>query len=492
MSIRFKFIIGLTLAFALLFLAINFFMLTNARLTDEKNITGDLNSIEKNGQFYVKQDLLVNNETISTDSFSAEAENIVGDLGKSANIFFAAYSLDGKLIAANNQTVFERIPDSDLLIAKGGKTAYTIKTMDGKTTAVFSFPVTLNGQTIGILRCINDYTAVYRQSEKSLQLINMITLAGFLVSLLFAGILSRSVITPIRRLCLNLKNTAGDIQKNQIDPTKIRNQVKLTRRDELGDLSRSITDLIDKISQQMAMINSDRDELSRVSEYRRDFYNIVTHELKTPLTSIKGYAEVVRDNGFTDPDFFNTAMARIIEESDRLHEMVISLLEESKLGSSVEMPFERVNTAEIVANVCDSMRYKADKYGREIRVLPMPDAWVLGNPQSLKELMINLLDNAVKYASKNDIEVSIRCESEQVFLEIQNSADLLSQEEADQLFIPYHRNRDTAATGENGSIGLGLSICRQIVEKHKGNIRLTVSNAGKLTATVTLPAYRGL
>jgi signal transduction histidine kinase len=490
MSIRIKILVGLVLVFALLIGAINLFMLENIRMNDEKSITKDLNAIESNGQFYVKQDLLINNNTIDPDSFASEADEVVSDLSNTTNISFAAYGLTGQLIASNNEAVFKNLPNNDLRLATGGKTAYTIKNSEGKTTATFSFPVILNGQKIGILRCISDYTSVYSQSEQSIRQINIITLSGFLICLLFAAVLSRSVITPIRRLCINLKITAGDIQSNHLDPNKIREHVKLTRKDEIGDLSRSIVDLIDKISQQMTVINSDRDELSRVSAYRRDFYNVVTHELKTPLTSIKGYAEVARDNGFTDREFFDKAMTRIMEESDRLHEMVVSLLEESNLNSAVEMPFGRVNFTEIAQNVCDSMKYKADKYGREIRLHPTTEAWVLGNPQSLKELVINLLDNAIKYTSGNDIEVRVSQNSEHVIFEILNSADILSQEEADHLFTPFYRNQESAH--EKGSVGLGLSICKQISEKHKGTILLTVTGKGKLSATVRLPIYRGL
>lgn len=492
MSIRIKIIVGLVLAFALIFLAINVSMLANARLTNEKTVSEDLNTIRSNGQFYVKQDLLVNNYTISPDSFSAEAEDIVDDLSKSANINFAAYTLEGAFVASNNPTVFEHLPPNDVRKAVQGKTAYTIQTTGNKTTVVFSFPVVLSGQKIGIIRCINDYTAVFSQSESSIWLINMITLAGFGVCLLFAAILSRSVITPIRRICYNLRDTAGDIKNNRIDPAKIRRNIKLTRKDELGDLSRSIADLIDKISQQMAVINSDREELSRVSEYRRDLYNIMTHELKTPLTSIKGYAEVARGNGFSDREFFDTAMARIIEESDRLHGMVISLLEGSRLGSAVEMPFERVNLSEIVQSVCDSMKYKADKYGRQIHLAPLGEAWVLGSPQELRELLINLVDNAVKYATEDDIEITVREDLGQVVLEVKNSADIPSQQEAEHLFTPFYQHKETTRQDEKGSIGLGLSLCKQIAEKHAGTIRLTVTGYAKLTATVVLPAYRGL
>lgn len=490
MSIRVKIFIGLVLVFSLLIGAVNLLMLQNFRVSDEKSVKKDLNEIQRNAQFYVRQDLLVNADTIGQDSFSSESENIVDDLSKTSNLYFAAYDLAGQPVAPKDEAAFAKFADHDLKLAVEGKTAYTIRSAGGKTTAALAFPVVLNGQAIGILRCVSDYSAVYSQSDRSVRLVNLVILSGFVMCLLFGAILSRSVISPIRRLCLNLKSIAGDLQDNHLDPDRIKDHIKLARRDEIGDLSRSIADLLRLISRQMAVIGSDRDELKRVSAYRRDFYNIVTHELKTPLTSIRGYAEVARENGFTDRAFFETAMTRIVEESDRLHEMVVSLLEKSSLHSAVEIPFERVSLSDIVQSVCESMKYKAGKYGREICFQPDAEAWVLGNAQALKELVINLLDNAVKYASESGIDVRVGADAAHVTLEVRNRADNVSPAEAGHLFLPFRQSREPAH--ERGSVGLGLSICKQIAENHRGSISVAVTDEGIFLAAVCLPVYRGM
>lgn len=490
MSIRIKILAGLIVVFALILGAINFIMLGNYRTNDEQSISRDLGTIQNNGLFYTKQDLLINNDSIDSDSFAAEADSIVSDLGKTTNTFFAAYTLSGKLITSNGETVFKHLPDTDLKLATQGKAAYHIETAQGMTMVAFSFPVTINGQKIGILRCLNDYTSVFTQSDNSIRLINAITLAGLLLCLLFGAVMSRSVISPVRRLCTNLKKTAGAIQSDRLDTQTIRERLNLKRRDEIGDVTRSIVDLIDKISLQIAVINKDRAELSRISEYRKDFYNIVTHELKTPLTSIKGYAEVARDNGFNDKEFFDKAMTRIVEESDRLHEMVVTLLEESKLNSSVEMPLDRIDLTDAAKNVCDSMKYKADKYGRVIHTNLQGQSWVLGNLERLRELIINLVDNAIKYADQSGIDVGITQEAGYVKLEISNSIACTDVDENAGFLIPA--NGSQGAAHEKGSVGLGLNICRQIVEKHNGTIRFSVQSDRKLCVSVVLPVYRGL
>jgi signal transduction histidine kinase len=487
MSIRIKILAGLIAVFGIIFAAANFIMVRSYTSDAESAVRRDLATINSTCQFYTTQNLLINNDPINSDSFSSEADSIVDDLGKSQNIYFAAYTLNGRFITSNGETVFRHQQGSDLALAIKGKSGYYIKTTGSKTIVTYSFPVVVSGQKIGILRCINDYSSIYLENEKNLQLINLIILGGFLLCLVFGVVFSGSVISPVSRLSHNLKKASDDIKNNSLDPKKVSERLSVTRRDEIGDLTRSIVDLSDKISQQMEVINKDREELSRLSEYRRDFYNVVTHELKTPLTSIKGYAEVAKDNGFSDRDFFDMAMSRIIEESDRLHEMVVGLLEGSSLNKAVDMPLDRVELSQIASSVCESMRYKAEKYAREIRFSSLGSCWVLGNPQRLRELVINLLDNAIKYASDPSIELCVREDGSRILLEVVNSVRFTSLQDGG-LVLPA----SDPVNREKGSVGLGLGICRQIVDKHNGSIKFAMRDGGKLSVTVSLPVYRGL
>lgn len=487
MSIRLKILAGLVAVFTVIFVAANFIMFRSYTSDAEAAVRRDLGTLNSTCQFYTKQDLLINNDPINPDSFSSEADSIVDDLGKSQNIFFAAYTLGGQFIMSNGETVFRHQQGSDLALAVNGKSGYNIKTTGDKTIVTYSFPVVVDGQKIGILRCINDYSSIYLENEKNLKLINFIIFGGFLLCFIFGVVFSGSVITPISRLCHNLKKASEGIKSNSLDPKMVSEHLNMRRRDEIGDLTRSIVDLSDKVSLQMDVINKDREELSRLSEYRRDFYNVVTHELKTPLTSIKGYAEVARDNGFSDREFFDMAMSRIMEESDRLHEMVVNLLEGSSLNKAVDMPLDRVELSQIASGVCESMRYKAEKYSREIRFESFGSCWVLGSSQRLRELVINLLDNAIKYAKDAAIDLKIREDGGRVLLEIVNSVRFSSLQDGGLVLPSADPDKR-----EKGSVGLGLGICRQIVDKHNGNMKFAMRDDGKLSVTVSLPVYRGL
>jgi signal transduction histidine kinase len=133
------------------------------------------------------------------------------------------------------------------------------------------------------------------------------------------------------------------------------------------------------------------------------------------------------------------------------------------------------------------MRYKAEKYAREIRFSSLGSCWVLGNPQRLRELVINLLDNAIKYASDPSIELCVREDGSRILLEVVNSVRFTSLQDGG-LVLPA----SDPVNREKGSVGLGLGICRQIVDKHNGSIKFAMRDGGKLSVTVSLPVYRGL
>ena len=147
----------------------------------------------------------------------------------------------------------------------------------------------------------------------------------------------------------------------------------------------------------MKTIDSDRYELKRLSEYRKVFYDNVTHELKTPLTSIKGYAEVLEENGFTDKEFFDKGISHIMSESDRMYNMVVTLLELSRMSDAVNVPKERVNLNDLMQQVCEGMQFKAEKFGDAIELTVRQRAVVMGSDTQLKEIFINIIDNAIKY-----------------------------------------------------------------------------------------------
>lgn len=154
--------------------------------------------------------------------------------------------------------------------------------------------------------------------------------------------------------------------------------------------------------------------------------------------------------------------------------MVVKLLEISK-GTTREYPFEKVDTSEILKDVCDSMSFRAERYKKSINSDIQEDLYVYGDDNRIRQLFINLLDNAIKYSSPfSQINISAELVKEKIILKFMNPSNHIEQEQFTNLFQPFFSINQEKA--EEGSVGLGLSIAKSIVEDHKGIIRIFNEN----------------
>jgi len=174
-----------------------------------------------------------------------------------------------------------------------------------------------------------------------------------------------------------------------------------------------------------------------------------------------------------------------------MYNMVVTLLELSRMSDSVNVPKERVDLNAILRQVCEGMQFKAEKYGDVIELNIRQRASVMGSDTQLKEIFINIIDNAIKYGYENStIQVLCSANRENVTVQVVNSGDPIDEKEIPKLFIPFYRRKDKSEKREEGSSGLGLGIVKQLVEQHGGRIDIASRPKNLTVVTVVLPAAR--
>ncbi len=491
LSIRVKMVIYMSVIFLTMLAILNIFVARNVTAGNEKYINDDLVTQKNNGLIYVKQMLVLNGRDNDEEGFAAIAPALVEEISGATGSPTAAFDTAGEMLAATNSQVFIENSFGDVGLARGGLSAFTLNTEGSQTRAYFSYPVVIEGKTIGLIRTVNDYSILYKQGNNTVRSVTIITIIVFAVSLLATLVFAHSIATPIMKLAGISEALQKDVEQNKIDVGKVVRLSRSRRRDEIGILSRNFAEMIYRIDQQMKTIDSDRYELKRLSEYRKVFYDNVTHELKTPLTSIKGYAEVLEENGFTDKEFFDKGISHIMSESDRMYNMVVTLLELSRMSDAVNVPKERVNLNDLMQQVCEGMQFKAEKFGDAIELTVRQRAVVMGSDTQLKEIFINIIDNAIKYGYPNStIQVLVNSNRENVTVQVVNSGEGIDEKEIPKLFIPFYRRKDKTGPREEGSSGLGLGIVKQLVEQHGGRIDITSRPKGLTVVTVILPTAR--
>ncbi|MCI1775260.1 sensor histidine kinase [Paenibacillus lautus] len=464
-TIRAKFIVGFFVIFSLSFLVLNQTVKEIIRTSNQKIVTSDLVGLKNNSNVYVRQAFLINHFTNNKLYFGQMAEEMVNDLKHATSSHVSAYTVDGKLLFSSDERRFSGPSDADLRQAIEGKTAYTITYGRNSGTVLYSYPVIIDGVKVGILRFTKDFTLLYEQSGRIMDIIFYIALAIFGAAFLFSYLLSRNITIPL----VKLTRASTEVKNGNLDV-----RIRFRRRDEIGELALNFNDMIDRIGSQISTIERDRDRLKELNAQEKRFFDNVTHELKTPLTSILGYAEIIREKGDDDREFFDKGMNHIVEESRRLHGMVLRLLEISQHNAGEE-DVELVDSGKILRDVVDSMSFRAKRYKKSIVCEAEEGSFVLGQPDRLRQLFINLLDNAIKYsAAQSEITVKAERADGSVRYTFDNPGDPIPADELANVFQPFYSVSQRQK--EEGSVGLGLSIVKSIVDDHGGTIRIVSEN----------------
>ncbi|MDN4090191.1 sensor histidine kinase [Paenibacillus polymyxa] len=461
-KISIKFLIGFFLIFSLSFVVLNQTVKEFIQTSNQNLVTSELVGLKNNSNVYVRQAFLINHFSSNELYFGEIAREIATNLNHTTDSSIGVYTVEGKLLYAPDSSIFQQQMQSDLQQAIDGNTAYSITYDRNKTTVLFSYPVVIDGSKVGILRFYKDFSSLYEQTGQIRQIILYIALAIFAAAFLFSYILSRHITIPLTRLT----QASTEVKNGNLD---IRLHFK--RRDEIGRLAENFNDMIGQISRQIHIIEKDRDHLKQLHQQEKRFFDNITHELKTPLTSILGYAELIRLNGEKDRAFFDKGMNHIIEESRRLHAMVLKLLEVSRKNIMLQ-ELERVDIGLILQDVCESMMIRSQRYKKTIEYEINEELIMLADRDRIRQMFINLIDNAIKYSLPfSAVSVKAVRAEEKIRLIFSNPSDPIEAEHLSRLLQPFYPAHSDSA--EEGSVGLGLSIVKSIVEELAGSILIT-------------------
>ncbi|MDR1464850.1 MAG: hypothetical protein LBJ11_06080 [Oscillospiraceae bacterium] len=220
---------------------------------------------------------------------------------------------------------------------------------------------------------------------------------------------------------------------------------------------------------------------------RREFSANVSHELKTPLTGILGYAEMLA-GGMVQPRDVPAFARNIKREAERLFLLIEDIIMLSELDETDSLPnMELVNLAEIAANVAETLAQKAERYAVVLRS-ETPDVWVSGSPSLLHELLFNIVDNSIKYNKRGgSVVVSLREEAGQAMLTVEDTGIGIPPEHQERVLERFYRV-DKSRSKRTGGTGLGLSIVKHIAAVHGGTVELQSRPGCGTTVTVRFKA----
>jgi two-component system phosphate regulon sensor histidine kinase PhoR len=222
-------------------------------------------------------------------------------------------------------------------------------------------------------------------------------------------------------------------------------------------------------------------------QIRREFSANVSHELKTPLTSISGYAEIMRD-GVAKPEDTKRFAAKICDESAQLMSLIDDIIRLSQLDEKESLPeFVPVDLKAVCEDVCARLKPQAEKSNVTLNVDCKP-ASVRGIPKILEEIVRNLVDNAIKYNRKNgSVTLTLSETAGRAMLRVADTGIGIPEEHLSRVFERFYRV-DRSRSKQIGGTGLGLSIVKHSVETHGATMKLESSIGKGTVVTITFPA----
>ncbi|GGG79459.1 sensor histidine kinase [Paenibacillus radicis (ex Gao et al. 2016)] len=463
LTIRHKMLLSFTLV---VFAGLLSLLLVSVTITEQnvsRLINQDVVQLKKSIDLYIGQYYLSKNVTLDQQSFQTEADSLVKELSASVSAPISVYDAEGKGLSRLNS---EELPASDdFAESMGGKIAYSVIRSGSSSVVSLSSPVESNGKLIGIVHLKKNYSELDAFTNRFLTAIRWFAVAIFVLVFLTAWLLANRITKPVARLAKSVKRVAEGIY----EPVPVRGG-----NDEIMELTQGYNLMMEQIQEQIAMIERERDALQITQQMSKTFFDNVTHELKTPLTTIRGYAQIMEENGFQDKPFFDKGMRYIIDESKRLNEKVVQLLLFSTAGSEqIAYRFERVGLSALAGSVCEDMAVRGDKYGIQIHFLADEEPlYIRGDREKLREMLLNVLDNAVKYGgvhSKITVALS-RNGADRCLIRVADQGAGIPEENLSHLFEPYYRLASANSDEERGSAGLGLAIVQTIAQRHGGQV----------------------
>lgn len=270
----------------------------------------------------------------------------------------------------------------------------------------------------------------------------------------------------------------------QIDKIrKVDIEVMKALTDQTGLVIKNIN-LYGELKNKNEELKDANEHLKQLDQAKSEFLSIASHQLRTPLTGIKGYLSMMLDGDFGKfSSKQNTILKDVFLASDRMTKLVNVFLNVSRIESGrLKLDLQEVEISDIIKKSIEDLKSNAELKGIKLSFEDLRKKQdkikIKLDADKIKDAFLNLIDNSIKYTTKGTVNVELNCDDKNILIKIRDTGIGLSEEEIDRLFAKFSRGNDSAKINTDGS-GLGLYIARKMIEIHGGKIWAESEGPGK-------------
>ncbi|MCE9655204.1 MAG: HAMP domain-containing sensor histidine kinase [Clostridium celatum] len=352
------------------------------------------------------------------------------------------------------------------------------KRLNNNYYITYNYPVYLDGKFYGNLIIQKDYSDKYSINIKA---IGIILLGQFIIVIIIISVVS-ILINKITKPIKVLKNSM-----EKFIESKDENDVLIKTNDEISELSKSYNLMKNKIKNQMNIIVEEKEKVEKLQKISREFFNNATHELKTPITSISLYAQILRDEDVKklDEDFIYRATNRMVLESEKMKTLVEKILEVSKGEVKPNKNKVEFSITEIIGEIIEDFEVKI--HNRKLTIdADLDEIRLIAVLNDIEQIISNLLDNSIKYSTSSSINIKLYKREENIIFEISNECGEFPEDIKYRLLEPFIKyNTYENIDKEVSSSGLGLYLCNELSRKNNGSLSYEIKN-NKIKFTLKL------
>lgn len=397
-------------------------------------------------------------------NFERYLENVLGRKPKGK--FIQIIDASGKIGAKMNDIETETIPVSFNTMERALKGEAVYETVENVNPRLrmLTLPILENKKVTSIVQ-VGSSLADFDETMRKLLIIMIIGIPTSIGATIILGyFMAKKSLRPVDQI----RRAAVKISSSNLDE---RIDIK-GRKDELSRLAETFN----------AMINRLKEAFQRVNQFSID----VSHELKTPLTILKGETEVALRKERANEEY-KKLLESNLEEIDRMSRIIDDLLLLSKADSKdMKLNVENISLRDLLADVCMNMKVVAANKGVDLAVNELADVRFIGDELKLRRMLLNIIENGIKYTHQGGVvSVTSSTDDGYAFITVKDNGVGISKDDLKYIFDRFYR-ADRSRKRESGS-GLGLSISKWIAEAHKGSIEVESQLSAGSQFSIKLP-----